>query len=208
MAQQRKAEDEAPSTRPPYVIPATPGQHRRWSNLVTAAIRLLDDQDYESTQVRDVADLAGVSLSTLYRYFNSKEHLFAAGLLQWSEQFRQRIVEEASGEAAEGLASPFQRAITAFERQPHVCAVMLELRASNDVATAKTLEAYAREQTTALEAAIAPIVPDHAATTVDVMVAVLDHHLRNWTLGQETILDVRRAIDATAELILASDVGA
>ena len=37
--------------------------------------------------MRDVAREAGVALATVYRYFTSKEHLYAAALLDWASNF-------------------------------------------------------------------------------------------------------------------------
>ena len=36
--------------------------------------------------MRDVAQEAGVALATVYRYFTSKEHLYAAALLEWADE--------------------------------------------------------------------------------------------------------------------------
>ena len=55
------------------------------------------DVDYERIQVKDVADEAGVALGTLYRYFNSKDHLFALALLDWASGFRRRVEKRRDG---------------------------------------------------------------------------------------------------------------
>jgi TetR/AcrR family transcriptional regulator, cholesterol catabolism regulator len=50
----------------------TPRQRARRDRLIEAALALLEEDDYEQVQVKDVADRAGVSLGTLYNYFSSK----------------------------------------------------------------------------------------------------------------------------------------
>ena len=62
-------------------------QRERRQRIIDAAERMMFDVDYEKIQVKDVADEAEVALGTLYRYFNSKDHLFACALQSWSQRF-------------------------------------------------------------------------------------------------------------------------
>ena len=48
--------------------------------LATTAMRMFLEQGYESTTLEDVAQRAGVGISTLYRYFPTKEQLGTAFL--------------------------------------------------------------------------------------------------------------------------------
>jgi TetR/AcrR family transcriptional regulator, cholesterol catabolism regulator len=70
-----------PASAPERDIPdptALPEDQRaRRQRIVDAARQLMITVDYGKIQVKDVAEEAGVSLGTLYRYFNSKDHLFA-----------------------------------------------------------------------------------------------------------------------------------
>src|SRR3954470_4765519 len=64
------------------------GQQARRDRIVRAALALLEHGgEYDSIQMRDVAGEAGVALATVYRYFTSKEHLYAAALLDWASNF-------------------------------------------------------------------------------------------------------------------------
>ena len=64
------------------------GQQERRDRIVRAAISLLEHGgEYDAIQMRDVALEAGVALGTVYRYFTSKEHLYAAALLEWAADF-------------------------------------------------------------------------------------------------------------------------
>jgi AcrR family transcriptional regulator len=196
----QRASPEAPAAS--FALPVTANQKKRWSSLVGAALDLLASQPYESVQVRDITDRSGLSLATLYRYFTSKEHLFAVALLEWSESYRVRIQEVTTGTPVEQLAAPFYTAIAAFERQPHVVGVMLALMTSTDPAVESAFAEFGLAQTAALQTAVADAVPDNTETAVAVLVAVLEQHLRNWVLGREPIADVRRAIADTAELLI------
>ena len=66
------------------------GQQERRDRIVRAAITLLEHGEYDAIQMRDVAQEAAVALATVYRYFTSKEHLYAAALLEWAANFPAR----------------------------------------------------------------------------------------------------------------------
>src|SRR4029078_8064673 len=109
----------APTVLPdPATLPA--GQQERRDRIVHAAFALLERGEYDAIQMRDVAREAGVALATLYRYFTSKEHLYAAALLAWASDFpRARPAPgngSATGEAQ--LRALMRRAVRAFEHYP------------------------------------------------------------------------------------------
>src|SRR5882762_3272992 len=78
---------------PPDPATLTPGQRARRERIVMTALKLLEEGEYESIQMRDVAEHADVAIGTVYRYFASKEHLFTAVLLAWSGALQARIHE-------------------------------------------------------------------------------------------------------------------
>lgn len=59
---------------------STPRQLARNAAILDAARRLGERHGLERVQMSDVAAHAGVALGTLYRYYPSKHHLFAAAL--------------------------------------------------------------------------------------------------------------------------------
>lgn len=65
-------------------------QLARRDRIIEAGFHALESQDYDQIQIRHVARSAGVALGTLYRYFSSKEHLYAAVLHLWVEGGRGR----------------------------------------------------------------------------------------------------------------------
>src|SRR6185295_14720485 len=109
------------SVRPdPASLP--PGQQERRERIVQAAISLLERGEYDAIQMRDVAREAGVALATLYRYFTSKEHLYAAALLAWASDFPRARTSAPNGAAGNGatadeaqLRALMRRAVRAFE---------------------------------------------------------------------------------------------
>src|SRR5579862_4056918 len=111
------------------------GQAERRDRIVRAAISLLEHGgEYDAIQMRDVAREAGVALATVYRYFTSKEHLYAAALLEWAANFPAREPSKRadlrSDEAQ--LRALMRRAVRAFERYPQMMRVEIVIESSPD----------------------------------------------------------------------------
>src|SRR5579863_3054067 len=90
MSSSDTAEDSR-APRPLHPSTMTARQRDRRERLIDAAVALLETEDYERVQVKDVADRAGVSLGTLYHYFFSKERLFAEALVRWASDLPSNI---------------------------------------------------------------------------------------------------------------------
>jgi AcrR family transcriptional regulator len=58
--------------------PSSAGQKARYRRILRAAARLGAQEELDRVQMQDVAREADVAIATLYRYFPSKVHLFAA----------------------------------------------------------------------------------------------------------------------------------
>lgn len=105
----------------------------RRQRIIDAAKDLLRANDYESIQIRDVASEANVALGTLYRYFSSKEHLYANVVYEWAlpfSQARKPIDESLLTTARLGLR--LRGALAAFEKHPYFYMAILQLRTSRD----------------------------------------------------------------------------
>lgn len=56
-------------------LPASPDYEQKLERLLNVAAEIFAEKGYHNTSIRDIARRAGVSLSGLYYYFNSKEEL-------------------------------------------------------------------------------------------------------------------------------------
>lgn len=65
-----------------------------------AADRLFAERGYAETTVRDVADAAGVTERTLFRYFTGKEALLVRDIVAWLPTLTAEIRERPAGEGA------------------------------------------------------------------------------------------------------------
>ena len=84
-----------------------PGVRER---LVLAAVDLFTEQGYDATTVTQIAERAGVTKSTLFRYFPDKREILAAG-----QETLSRLLADGIAEAPEG-ASPLEAVAAGLER--------------------------------------------------------------------------------------------
>jgi len=179
-------------------------QRERRQRIIDAAGRLMFDIDYEKIQVKDVADEAEVALGTLYRYFNSKDHLFACALQSWSERFSSGQRAVPGGPTEDRVKAIYRRAARAFERQPKVYDVLMQIQSSKDPNAARVWRDFARQQSEAFGQALesSRLSEEKQRDVTAVMSAVLDESLRSWQLGLKPVSAVYESIDRAAALIL------
>jgi AcrR family transcriptional regulator len=117
-------EQQAAATMPAY-------KRERRERIVRAALAALDDQDFEQIRINEVAQRAGVALGTLYRYFSSKEHLYAVVLQEWLAHID--VNGAAPGRSAqERIGHRVHAVIDAFERRPRFFKLLMLLYSSTD----------------------------------------------------------------------------
>ncbi len=197
-----------PESAPPRTLPTVEslpgGQRQRRQRIIDAAQHLMVTVDYDKVQVKDVTDEAEVALGTLYRYFNSKDHLFACALLAWSQSFGDHIAFSTEGPTVERVKAVYHLAARAFERQPRVYGVTMQIQSSPDAHAAEVFAVFAQQQSNAFGVVLESSRLSEAKRldVTAVMSAVLDENLRTWQLGHQPMGAVYEAIDRAAELIL------
>lgn len=75
--------------------------------LVEATARILVKEGFDKASTNRIAEVAGVSVGSLYQYFPSKEALVAAVI----ERHQQEIMQTVRGELAEVFVQPVEKAI-------------------------------------------------------------------------------------------------
>jgi len=178
-------------------------QFARRQRIVRAALRALANSDYDQVRISEVARDSGVALGTLYRYFASKEHLFAAVFVEWQAALKKKLEKEPprGGTEAERLRDVFHRTIRAYQLQPQFYRVVMILNATTDAYAADLYQSVSSQfQDTVQTAFAGPFDDDHAAILGTVN-AVLDGSLRSWVMNRQTIQDVYNNVDAAIRLI-------
>jgi AcrR family transcriptional regulator len=188
-------------TEPPRLESLDRHQRARRDRIVAAAVELMLERDYDSVQMKDLAGTAGVALGTMYRYFRSKDHLLAEALVSWSDRFATDVAAP-PGNSLERLKAAYRRASRAFERYPRVYSHVLALQASSDPLAVEQFERFSTRRTEAFASFLPRVPSPRREQIVEVMGAVLDANLRDWTLGRQPIRKVYERLDHAAELVL------
>jgi len=167
------------------------------TNLYDAAVRLFSERGYEATGVDDIADAAGVSLRTFFRYFASKDDVLFAKEMDATD-----YVTDLAHQPAH--LSPIHAMHAAYLAQPPLSAVDVQVHVlfHRAVGSSPTLKGryfdglgIFREE---LATALAERAGRRTATDNDRLAAtlgrtVLDHAYVGW-LERGARGDLRRAV--------------
>ncbi|GAA2727485.1 TetR/AcrR family transcriptional regulator [Actinocorallia aurantiaca] len=122
------------AARPP-AEPSSPEQHDRRQRILRTAVRIGSEKPLERVQMHEVAKASGVAIGTLYRYFPSKIHLFAAVMASQVDRFRESI-RPMPGAAPEDVVSELLVAASKeLLRRPVLATSMLQSANTANVAT-------------------------------------------------------------------------
>jgi len=75
--------------------------------LLEATARILVREGFDKASTNRVAEVAGVSVGSLYQYFPSKEALVAALI----DRHRQEVMQLVRGELAQAIHAPIEQAV-------------------------------------------------------------------------------------------------
>lgn len=189
---------------PPSPESLTASQFARRERIVKVALELLVNGDYEKIQMKDVAEGSDVALGTVYRYFTSKEHLFAAVQLEWVKSLHRQILERPpTGESnLERLSQVLHKSVRAFQIQPQFYRVLLVLEVAKDPFAKELFEVMSRETEATYSESLSGVDPKTASDLLRVVLAVLGAELRRWVLGRQSIDEVNQNLDAALMLLL------
>ncbi|MGW6769663.1 TetR/AcrR family transcriptional regulator [Streptomyces sp. NPDC055037] len=107
-------------------------QRERRQAIVDAAVLLLSGRTYAQVQIRDVAREADVALGTLYRYFTSKDHLYASVLREWGLDLEDRSRLTAGAVPSVRLREKAEQVVAAFRAEPQIFALYEQLSVSSE----------------------------------------------------------------------------
>jgi AcrR family transcriptional regulator len=189
-------------------LPAS--QRARRDRIVDTAVELLGTDDYEKIHMRMVADRAGVALGTLYRYFPSKERLFATALIRWAQTFEQsyqRSIRSAESDPVARLRRTLGVALKGFERDPRFFGLMIVLQSSDDPEVAGLFETFTGTTSGVVHDALEGV-DDRWLEPIETLVwAALFNLLRGWSLGRYPMSEARRRLDECVDVIFGDPLG-
>lgn len=172
----------------------------RRSQIVAAAQALLKAQDYDQIQMRDVADAADVALGTLYRYFSSKEHVYAAVLMDWAQPvFAPAAADTRPAELR--VREKVRGIIATFERRPAFFRVCMLLQNTADANAAALMEEFAAVAQQTLSADFVALGARESADTAIMLWGIISTMLSGALVHGHPIADAYRVVDAFVDLV-------
>jgi AcrR family transcriptional regulator len=177
-------------------------QFARRRRIVTAALEALERQEYEQIQIRDVALAAEVALGTLYRYFSSKEHLYAAVLQEWAAFGRPRAVRgPQAAQPAERIRRRTHAVIRAIERQPQFFKVYVLLQTSTDPNARRLLVEFAQTAQSTLAKEFEELDPVDAEDSAIMLWSIVNTLVTEAIYRDGSMREVHRIADRFIDLL-------
>lgn len=172
----------------------------RRSQIVAAAMAALKVGDYDQIQMRDIAEDAQVALGTLYRYFSSKEHVYAAVLQEWARPVF--VAEGADPRPAEvRVRAKVATILASFERWPGFFRVCMLLQNSTDPNATALMAEFSDAAVDTLARDFAALGERPAADAAVMLWAVVNTVLSAAILRGDPMADAARISNAFVDLI-------
>lgn len=161
----------------------------------SSAIRLLAENGYDSTTAEALADTVGMSRSTFFRRFGSKDDVIFADHDHALKQL-EAFLTDSTLSVADALANGTADVLRLLTRDPDAARLRLELMRHTPSLRDRELvitHRYERVFVRHLNAALATTTPDWVAPALSAgIVAVHNRTLRNWLRG--TVHDAPRVL--------------
>ena len=190
---------------PAAELPAVPDlpayQVARRQRIIDAARALLEERDYEQIQVRDVANAANFAVGTVYRYFSSKDHLYAAVLHDWGSRFGDVSRSPHGSDPLKRLETRMRKVLESFEKRPRFFRVLMLLLGSTDPNAIALLRQFRESIQGLVQADLAELDPEGAADDAVLIWAVLSNLLTRTTFYGASMADAYRISDRFTEML-------
>jgi AcrR family transcriptional regulator len=191
--------------------PVTSAQQERYDRVVDAAAEALSAGGQDAVQMKDLAQRAGVSLATLYRYFPSKEYvLLAVSLARYQAAARKVFAEVPQGNTVrERVTSHLMREFRAQQREQRLTAALTQALTGTTRTYSELIEAVEHLHLQILRhvAAAGGPVSEQQQKVLAVVLDIFSGATRRWLAGTYSAAEAKFHIETGCELLeLADDV--
>ncbi len=184
--------------------PLTRAQQARRQRVIDAAMGLGLEGGYDAVQMRDVAARADVAIGTVYRYFQSKDHLLAATLVHWLEQLDLRLAQQPAAGATAGtrVLGVLDRALRAMARQPRLVSAVFTALSSSDPAAVACQQQITVVMEGIITRAVGDVSPPDLADRARMIGHVWYSALVGWVSGWSSMARVHDELTVAVRLLL------
>jgi alpha-methylacyl-CoA racemase len=190
-------------------VPETPAQQARYDRVIAAATEILSGGGQEAVQMKDLAQRAGVSLATLYRYFPSKDYVLLAVTLSRYQRAAVRTADRPpqGGTVVERAAAHLRREFRAEQRDQRLTAALVSALTGSGRSYSAILEAaeHAHLQVVRQAAAGCGRLSEQQERLLTIVVDVFAAATRRWLAGTYSVADVEAQIEIGCRLLALPD---
>jgi AcrR family transcriptional regulator len=185
--------------------PVTRAQQERYDRVVDAATEALSAGGQDAVQMKDLAQRAGVSLATLYRYFPSKEYvLLAVSLARYQTAARKVFAEVPQGTTVrERVTSHLMREFRTQQREQRLTAALTQALTGTTRTYSELIEAVEHLHLRILRhvAAAGGPVSEQQQKVLAVVLDIFSGATRRWLAGTYSAAEAKFHIETGCELL-------
>jgi AcrR family transcriptional regulator len=186
-------------------VPETSAQQARYDRVIAAATEVLAAGGQEAVQMKDLAERAGVSLATLYRYFPSKDYvLLAVALARYQAAVRRVATEAPRGGTVRGrVAAHLLREFHAQQRNQRLTAAIAAAMTGGQRSYSSIIEAaeHTHAQVVRHVAAAGGKLSEQQEKMLTVVLDISGAASRRWLAGTYSVADVEAQIEIGCQLL-------
>lgn len=181
-------------------------QAERRRRVVAAAVELASEGGYDVVQMRDVAARAKVALGTIYRYFESKDQMLAAALVDWTYALERRLEQRppSGATAEERVVEVVRRASGAIERNQKLSSALVTAVASPDPGIARYQGEIHEILIRILDRALTDMHPDRRDGVVRILCNVWFAALIGWVHGWRAVASIGDELEFAGRFLLSA----
>ncbi|GAA1750500.1 TetR/AcrR family transcriptional regulator [Aeromicrobium alkaliterrae] len=179
----------------------TPNQAEKRRRAVESVIEIVGRSTVEGVSMKEVSTESGVALATLYRFFNSRDHMVAAAMAEWHGRYvrHQRLHAQRTGPLADRVFNHLQVGLRAYERNPNFLSLSLMPSLASDPHASREVYGTRMDGINLIADLLADLGTERAAAYAQVIMACQVDHLVQWMTGRLTYIGVldmfRRQLD-------------
>jgi AcrR family transcriptional regulator len=192
---------------PPKGERLSANQAERRRRVVAAAVELASDGGYEVVQMRDVAARAKVALGTIYRYFESKDQMLAAALVEWTYELERRLEQRPpTGRSPEDrVVEVVRRASRAIERNQRLSSALVTAVASRDPGIGRYQGEVHEVLIRIFNNALSEVAEQRREAVVRILCNVWFAALIGWVHGWRAVASIGEELEFAGRFLLAAD---